>query len=79
MPDQIVFPALALIAAALVALALVWPQGQGAPSPAPFGHPTSALEQIVAGSGGSATVIRGSQGEDAAVQWPGEPRRPARP
>jgi hypothetical protein len=39
-------PALSLIALAavgLVALALVWPQGQGAQSPAPFGHHLSPL------------------------------------
>jgi hypothetical protein len=28
---------MALAAAAMVALALVWPQGSGRPSPAPFG------------------------------------------
>jgi hypothetical protein len=78
MPDQIVFPALALIAAALVALALVWPQGQGAPSPAPFGHPVRGVEQVVAGSNGSATLMRGSQSDEPAAVWPGEPRRPSR-
>jgi hypothetical protein len=40
--DRIFFPLLALAAAALVGLALVWPQGQGEPSPAPFGHPAAA-------------------------------------
>jgi hypothetical protein len=30
---------MALAAVAIVALALVWPQGTGRPSPAPFGHP----------------------------------------
>jgi hypothetical protein len=39
MPDGIALPAIALLAAGLIALALVWPQGQGAPSPPPFGHP----------------------------------------
>jgi hypothetical protein len=43
MPDRIVLPVLALIAAGLIALAMVWPQGQGAQSPAPFGHPLAAL------------------------------------
>jgi hypothetical protein len=36
---------MALAAVALIALALVWPQGSGRPSPAPFGHslpPTTA-------------------------------------
>ena len=35
MPDRFALPALALLAIGLVALALVWPRGQGAPSPAP--------------------------------------------
>jgi hypothetical protein len=37
MPDRILMPFLALIGLALVALSLVWPQGYGARSPAPFG------------------------------------------
>jgi len=43
MPDSLALTAIALIAAGVVALALVWPQGQGARSPAPFGHPVAAL------------------------------------
>ena len=38
MDDRLFFPLLALLVAAMIALALVWPQGQGAPSPPPFGH-----------------------------------------
>ena len=48
MPDSIALPALALVAAGLIALALVWPQGQGAVSPAPFGHPLAPVESPVA-------------------------------
>ena len=44
MPDRIVLPFLALIAAGLIALAMVWPQGQGARSPAPFGHPLAPVQ-----------------------------------
>jgi hypothetical protein len=33
------FGAAALIAVALIALALVWPQGQGSQSPGPFQQP----------------------------------------
>ena len=44
MPDSIALPAIALVAAGLIALALVWPQGQGARSPAPFGHRLAAIE-----------------------------------
>ena len=29
---------LAVVALAMIALSLVWPQGMGRPSPAPFGH-----------------------------------------
>ena len=45
MDDRFFFPLLALLVAAMVALALVWPQGQGAPSPAPFGHPLAPAAQ----------------------------------
>jgi hypothetical protein len=38
-PDRLFYPLAILIAAGLVALALVWPQGQGAPSPGPFREP----------------------------------------
>ena len=39
LPDRVFYPLAMLTAALLIALAMVWPQGQGAPSPAPFGHP----------------------------------------
>jgi hypothetical protein len=39
LPDRLFYPLLLLVAGALIGLALVWPQGQGTPSPAPFGHP----------------------------------------
>jgi hypothetical protein len=35
-PDRIFYPLAALVAAALIGLALEWPQGQGAPSTGPF-------------------------------------------
>jgi hypothetical protein len=37
MSDRLFFGGLALLAAALIALAMVWPQGLGARSPGPFG------------------------------------------
>lgn len=37
MPDRFFMPLMALIAFAMIALAMVWPQGYGARSPAPFG------------------------------------------
>lgn len=39
MNDRIFFGLCALAAVAMTALALVWPQGLGARSPAPFGGP----------------------------------------
>jgi len=45
MPDRIAYPALALIAAGLVALALVWPQGQGAPAKGAVGRLLGAGER----------------------------------
>jgi hypothetical protein len=39
MPDRVVLPLLALAALAMIGLSLIWPQGLGRPSPAPFGHP----------------------------------------
>ena len=38
MRDRVFYPLMALIAAAMIALAMVWPQGMGTPSPGPFGH-----------------------------------------
>lgn len=37
MPDRIFLPLCALVALAMVALSLVWPQGYGDRSPGPFG------------------------------------------
>jgi hypothetical protein len=37
-PDRFFFPLMALVVAALIGLALVFPQGEGERSPAPFGH-----------------------------------------
>jgi hypothetical protein len=39
MSDRVFFSLAALAAVLLVALAAVWPQGLGARSPGPFGHP----------------------------------------
>jgi hypothetical protein len=60
MRDHLFFPLLGLIAAGLIALALVWPQGAGLPSPPPFGHalaplPATPPSQI---GGGAAPAAR---------------------
>lgn len=38
MPDRFFMPLMGLIAAALIAFSLVWPQGEGDRSWGPFGH-----------------------------------------
>jgi len=42
MSDIRFFSAAGLVAAAIILVALVWPQGEGARSPKPFGHATAA-------------------------------------
>lgn len=42
MSDRLFFSLTGLAAAALIALAMVWPQGDGRRSPPPFGHETTA-------------------------------------
>lgn len=37
MSDGVFFVLAGIAAAAMIAIAMVWPQGMGAPSPAPFG------------------------------------------
>lgn len=38
MSDRVFYPAVAAMALLMILLALVWPQGQGARSPGPFGR-----------------------------------------
>jgi len=48
MSDRALFPLMGLVAVAMIALALVWPQGQGTRSPWPFGHaPTTPSADAV--------------------------------
>jgi hypothetical protein len=62
MPDSLALPAITLVAAALVALALVWPQGEGARSPAPFGHPVTEIElPLPPAKPTSPTALRGRE------------------
>ena len=42
MSDAFFFTVMGILAAGMIALALVWPQGLGARSPDPFGHTTAA-------------------------------------
>jgi hypothetical protein len=66
-PDRIALPLIVLTAAGMIALAIVWPQGQGQRSPAPFGHPLAAPERQVTAGGRTVGAIRGAQdaAEDA--------------
>ncbi len=69
MPDRIALPVLALLAAGLIALALVWPLGQGAASPGPIGHlmkaeaptPSSAATPRAAGGRATPEALRGPE------------------
>jgi len=42
MNQKLFYAISALVAVALISLSLVWPQGLGARSPSPFGHPAIA-------------------------------------
>jgi hypothetical protein len=57
MPDRIAYPAFVLLAAAMVSLAMVWPQGIGARSPAPFGHPLRPLASGAASAADSGSLL----------------------
>jgi hypothetical protein len=62
MRDRFILPLLALVAIAMVALAFVWPQGQGRRSPDPFGHPMATpREDKVTAGGRTIGAIRGRQ------------------
>jgi hypothetical protein len=68
MLDRLYFPFLILAAMAVIALALVWPQGLGARSPMPFGHTPvqqTAAMQAAMRRETEASVRRASQARDA--------------
>lgn len=67
MSHRIILFALALIGAGMIALGLVWPQGQGRPSPAPFGRPLSAVETRVKVPGQLPIDLRGLQDQPKAA------------
>ncbi|HYF22866.1 MAG TPA: hypothetical protein VD929_05650 [Caulobacteraceae bacterium] len=48
MSDRVFFASTILLAAAMILLALVWPQGQGRRSPAPFGKPVETPAYVQA-------------------------------
>ena len=57
-PDRIFYPLSALIVAGLVALATVYPQGQGERSPGRFGHGPAAPLQAAAPNPAPAAAVR---------------------
>jgi len=48
MSDRVFFASTILLALAMILLALVWPQGQGRRSPAPFGKPVEVPSYVEA-------------------------------
>jgi hypothetical protein len=46
MNDKLFYPLVIISIVFMVALALVWPQGEGARSPAPFGHAVIQPDRI---------------------------------
>ena len=70
MRDRFILPLLALVAIAMVALAFVWPQGQGRRSPDPFGRPMAVPEDKVTAGGHTIGAIRGRQTDTAGLQAP---------
>jgi hypothetical protein len=78
MSDSLALPAIALTAVGLVALALVWPQGQGARSPAPFGHPVAAVPApVIQALKTRAGNVEALKNPLAALRGPEPPPNPA--
>ena len=63
---RLALASVAIVAVALIALSLVWPQGQGAVSPAPFNRPLAAVERTVT-VGGRPVSLRGHEAPDLTV------------
>jgi hypothetical protein len=68
MSDRILLPLMAVVAAAMIALAFVWPQGYGARSPGAFGHtPIQQTAAMKAAMAREAARDKARQGAPAAV------------
>jgi len=65
MRDRVFLPLLALVALVLIGLALVWPQGEGRPSPAPFGRPVSPMRPTPSAGGKAADAGGGIAGQES--------------
>lgn len=83
MPDRVFMPLMGLVAAALIALSLVWPQGQGDRSWGPFGHtPVQQTPEMKARiQKEKDAAIRRDQAAKKAVEAVGQmsPEAPAEP
>ncbi len=75
MSDRVLFPLMGLAAVAMIALALVWPQGLGARSPWPFGH--APVQQASAAKAASAPAAAPSPMLGLAPTGPPPATRPA--
>jgi len=68
-PDRLFYPLAALVVAALIALALVYPQADGARSPRPFGHtPTQQTAAAIALMMHNASVAEEQKKADLAMK-----------
>jgi len=69
MTDRVFYPLMILTLAAVVALAAVWPQGDGARSPGPFGHaPTQQTAAARAAQAREAARIEAENARKAEAQ-----------
>jgi Flp pilus assembly protein TadB len=68
-PDSFFYPVAALVVVALIALAMVYPQGEGARSPGPFGHtPTQQTAAAIAQARHDAAAAQQQKQAAAALQ-----------
>jgi len=80
MSDAVFFALAGLVAAVVVALALVWPQGLGARSPGPFGHavtmePAAAAAQAMEAEAAARAAAQAGAA-DAGAPPPPQPAPP---
>ena len=73
MSDRLFYPFIILVMAAVVALAAVWPQGNGARSPGPFGH--QPVQQQIAAPGPQPSAAAAPASARPSETLPREPLR----
>ena len=67
MSDRLFYPLAALVAVAMIALGLMWPQGFGARAPGPLGHPVVVPDYVVAEERKAAEDAAKAQAAEAAA------------